>query len=171
MIKVFQWGFVCASFALSHAGLAECTIAEDAKRLDPVEAGFCESDAVFVGKVENRVETIRAYREEGTDRTKHYRIEVSTVKIGESYKGAKDAKVTMTSDLYDKKTGAFSFQLENEYLVFAKRLPSGEYAGATTACSVQPTLPIADAKRALERLEQHRKGTKKIDCQNIRAKE
>jgi hypothetical protein len=171
MTKSFRWGFVCASFALSQAAAAECTIAEESKRLDPVEAGFCESDAVFVGKVENRVETIRAYREEGTDRTKHYRVEVSTMTVGKDYKDMKDGKVTMTADLYDKKTGAFSFKLEDEYLVFAKRLPSGEFAGATSACSVQPTLPIADAKQALERLEQHRKGTKKIDCKNIRAKE
>lgn len=171
MINVVRWGVVCASFALSQAGAAECTIAEETKKLDPVEVGFCESDAVFVGKVESRVETIRAYREEGSERTKHYRIEISTVKVAEGYKGMKDGKVTMTADLYDKKTGAFSFGLEKEYLVFAKRLASGEYAGATAACSVQPTLPIADAKQALEQLEQHRKGTKKIDCKNIRTKE
>jgi hypothetical protein len=171
MINVVRWSVVCASLALSPTVFAECTIAEESKQLDPVEVGFCESDAVFVGTVESRLETVRAYREEGSDRTKHYRIEVSTMKVGKDYKGAKEGKVTMTSDLYDKKTGAFSFELHKEYLVFAKRQPTGEYAGATTACSVQPTLPIADAKQALERLEQHRKGTKKIDCKNIRAKE
>jgi hypothetical protein len=170
MNKTSSLGFTalaCVMFA--RLTFAECTIAEEAKLLDPVEVGFCESDAVFVGTVGTRVETIRAYREEGTDRTKHYRIEVSTVQVGKGYKGTLPDKVTMTSDLYDKQ-GPFSFKLEEEYLVFAKRLPNDEYAGASAACSVQPTLPIAAAQKAIEQLEQHRKGSKKIDCKNIRAK-
>ena len=168
MKNVLRWGSMCAAVIASQAAIGECTIAEESKRLDPVEVGFCESDAVFVGTVENRVETIRAFRPEGSEQTKHYRIEISTVKVGESYKGAKDAKATMSADLYDKKSGAFSFALGNDYLVFAKRLPTGEYAGASAACSVQPTLAKADAAQVLEQLEQHRKGTKKIDCKNIR---
>jgi hypothetical protein len=154
-----------------QSGLADCTISEASKQLDPVEVGFCESDAVFVGKVEARLETIRAYTEEGSGKTKHYRIETSTVAVGDSYKGKLPAKVTMITDLYDKKSGAFSFTNGEEYLVFAKRLPAeNEYAGASAACSVQPTVLLADAKRVRERLEQHRKGSKKIDCQNIQPK-
>jgi hypothetical protein len=159
---------ICLGLTVSRLAASECAIAEESKLLDPVEVGFCESDAVFVGKVENRVETIRAYREEGSDRTKHYRLEVSTIKLDKQYKGSLPEKVTMNADLYDKKTGAFSFELTKEYLVFAKRLPAGEYAGASAMCSVQPTLPLADAKHALDQLEQHRKGTKKIDCKNMR---
>jgi hypothetical protein len=59
----------------------------------------------------------------------------------------------------------------SDYLVFGKRVPGkDEYAGTSAACSVQPTLPLADAKDVIERLEQHRKGAKKIDCKNIRKK-
>lgn len=149
---------------------AECTISEESKLLDPVEVGFCESDAVFVGVVEHRLETVRAYREEGSDRTKHFRTEVSTVQVGQRYKGNPADKVTMSSDLYDKK-GAFSFELQKKYVVFAKRLAAeGEYAGASAACSVQPTVLIQDAAKVIERLEQHRKGTKPIDCNSIAAK-
>jgi len=168
MNKIPWCGVVAMGCLLSQSLRAECAIAEESKLLDPVEVGFCESDAVFVGKVESRVETIRAYREEGSERTKHYRIEVSTVKVDKQYKGSSPEKVTMNADLYDKKTGAFSFELTKEYLVFAKRLPLDAYAGASAACSVQPTLPLADAKQALDQLEQHRKGTKKIDCKNMR---
>jgi hypothetical protein len=160
-----------ACVALSQAALADCVIDEKAKTLDPVEVGFCESDAVFVGKVDARLETIRAFRPEGSETTKHYRIEVSTVSVLDAYKSKLPAKVTMNADLYDKKSGAFSFRNGEEYLVFAKRLPTGpEFAGASAACSVQPTLLLADAKQAREQLEQHRKGTKKIDCDNIRPK-
>lgn len=159
----------CVSF--SHGAFAECTIEESAKRLDPVEVGFCESDVVYVGKVEARMETIRAYTQEGTATTKHYRIETSTVRVVDTYKGKLPGKVTMIADLYDKKSGAFSFENGKEYLVFAKRLPvEGEYAGASAACSVQPTVLLADAQQLRDRLEQHRKGTKKIDCDKIGGK-
>lgn len=160
-----------ACVALSPAAIAECEITERAKALDPVEVGFCESDAVFVGKVDARLETIRAFTPEGATTTKHYRIESSAVRVVDAYKSKLPDKVTMIADLYDKKTGAFSFQNGQEYLVFAKRLPAAnEYAGASAACSVQPTVLLADAARAREQLEQHRKGTKKIDCNNIRPK-
>jgi hypothetical protein len=150
---------------------ADCTISDESKQLDPVEVGFCESDAVFVGKVESRLETIRAYTEEGSGKTKHYRIESSTLRVDESYKGKLPAKVTLIADLYDKKSGAFSFVNGEEYVVFAKRLPTGnEYAGASAACSVQPTVLLAEAKLVRERLEQHRKNGKKIDCKNIQPK-
>lgn len=160
-----------ACVVLSPAVLAECTIDERAKTLDPVEVGFCESDAVFVGKVDARLETIRAFTPEGATSTKHYRIEMSTVGVLDAYKSKPPAKVTMIADLYDKQSGAFSFKNGEEYLVFAKRLPeANEYAGASARCSVQPTLLLADAKKAREQLEQHRKGSKKIDCDNIRPK-
>jgi hypothetical protein len=154
----------------ASSNAAECGIAEESKRLDPVEVGFCESDAVFVGKVEGRMETIRAYREEGTENTKHYRTELSTVAVVKSFKGELADKVTMTSELYDKK-GAFSFQRENEYLIFAKKMPNAnEYAGASAACSVQPTVLVAAAEAALKQLDDHKSGRKKIDCKNIRPK-
>lgn len=160
-----------ACLALSHGALAECVISEESKALDPVEVGFCESDAVFTGKVDARLETIRAFTAEGGTTTKHYRIEYSTVRVLDSFKGKLPEKVFMIVDLYDKKTAAFSFQNGKEYLVFAKRLPAeNEYAGASAACSVQPTLLLADAADARKQLEQHRKGTKKIDCKNIRPK-
>lgn len=155
----------------SNAALAECTISERSKQLDPVEVGFCESDAVFVGKVDARMETVRAFTPEGATTTKHYRIETSTVRVLDAFKGKLPEKVSMVADLYDKKSGAFSFENGKEYLIFAKRLPTeNEYAGASAACSVQPTLPLADATEVRERLEQHRKGTKKIDCEKIREK-
>jgi hypothetical protein len=158
----------CANGALA----AECSIAEETKALDPVEVGFCQSDAVFVGKVSKRFETIRAFTEEGSERTKHFSIELSTVDVAKSFKGAKPAdKLTMTTNLYDKKTGAYSFKMQQEYLVFAKRVQGkDEWEGASANCSVQPSLPLAEAKSVLDQLEQHRKGTKKIDCAKIRKK-
>lgn len=157
----------CSNFALA----AECTIAEETKALDPVEVGFCQSDAVFVGKVNNRIETIRAFRAEGSERTGHYRLEVNTIDVVKSFKGPAKGELTLTSDLYDKKTGAYTFKLTQEYLIFAKRVEGkDEYEGATATCSVQPTLLLADAKAALDQLEQHRKGKKKIDCAKIRPK-
>lgn len=158
----------CANGALA----AECTIAEETKALDPVEVGFCQSDAVVVGKVSQRFETIRAFTEEGSERTKHFSIELSTVDVAKSFKGATSAdKLTMTTNLYDKKTGAYSFKMQQEYLIFAKRVQGkDEWEGASANCSVQPSLPIADAKAAIEQLEQHRTGKKKIDCGNIRKK-
>jgi hypothetical protein len=170
--NTFQSGAVCAFIwvVAGWADAAECVIAEESKKLDPVEVGFCKSDAVFVGKVEGRMETIRAYRDEGSEQTKHFRTELSTVAVVKSFKGELTDKVTMTSELYDKK-GAFSFQRENEYLVFAKKVPNGnEYAGASAACSVQPTVLVAAAEAALKQLEDHKSGRKKIDCKNIRPK-
>jgi hypothetical protein len=161
----------CAAIILTPAAFAECAISERAKALDPVEVGFCESDAVFVGKVDARLETIRAYTPEGETTTKHFRIETSTVRVLDAYKSRLPEKITMIADLYDKKTGAFSFENGKEYLVFAKRLPGeNEYAGASALCSVQPTLVLAEAGGAREQLEQHRKGVRKIDCNNIRPK-
>jgi hypothetical protein len=169
---MYELGATCALTLLivasSNAG--ECAIAEESRQLDPVEVGFCESDAVFVGKVEGRMETIRAYRDEGSEQTKHFRTELSTVAVVKSYKGELTDKVTMSSELYDKK-GAFSFQRENEYLIFAKKAPNAnEYAGASAACSVQPTVLIAAAEAALKQLDDHKSGRKKIDCKNIRPK-
>lgn len=115
-------------------GWAECSIDEDARKLDPVEVGFCESDAVFIGKVDARLETIRAYTAEGSNRTEHYRIETSTVRVLDQFKGKLPEKVSMIADLYDKQSGAFSFENGKEYLVFAKRLSNdNEYAGASDA--------------------------------------
>jgi hypothetical protein len=162
-------GCIAALACCNATFAAECSIAEETKSLDPVEVGFCESDAVFVGKVSKRFETIRAYTEEGSERTKHYSIELSTVDVAKSFKGAKADQLTMTANLYDKKTGAYSFKMQQEYLVFAKRVQGKEeYEGASAACSVQPSLPLADATAAIEQLEQHRTGKKKIDCSNIR---
>ncbi|HEY8539459.1 MAG TPA: hypothetical protein VIL28_11380 [Steroidobacteraceae bacterium] len=161
---------VCAAW--TQLGQAECTIAEEVKHLDPVEVGFCESDAVFIGKVDARLETIRAYTAEGSNRTEHYRIERSTVRVLDQFKGELPEKVSMIADLYDKKSGAFSFENGKEYLVFAKRLSNdNEYAGASERCSVQPTLPLHAAAKAIEQLKLHRSGTKKIDCRNLRAKQ
>jgi hypothetical protein len=168
----FSFGAACAFTLLiaTSSNAAECVIPEESKKLDPVEVGFCESDAVFVGKVEGRMETIRAYRDEGSEQTKHFRTELSTVAVVKSFKGELTDKVTMSSELYDKK-GAFSFQRENEYLVFAKKVPNrSEYAGASAACSVQPTVLVAAAEAALKQLNDHRSGRKKIDCKNIRPK-
>ena len=162
--------FATAWLMAVSANAAECVIPEASKQLDPVEVGFCESDAVFVGKVEGRMETIRAFRPEGSEQTKHFRTELSTVSVVKSFKGELADKVTMSSELYDKK-GAFSFQRENEYLVFAKKTATAnEYAGASAACSVQPTVLIAAAESALKQLSDHKSGRKKIDCKNIRPK-
>ena len=165
--RQFALGFLAAGWL--GVSWAECTIDAAARSLDPVEVGFCESDAVFVGKVANRMQTARAYREEGSEQTKHYLIETSTVETGNQFKGTVANKVILTANLYDKQ-GAFSFALGKEYLIFAKRLPSGEYAGASTACSVQPTVKAEEAASALEQLERHAKGKQKIDCKNIRPK-
>ena len=162
--------FACA-LTFSHWVLAECTISEEAKRLDPVEVGFCESDAVFVGRVEQRIETASGVREAGSTRTVHVGTETSTVRVLKSYKGTLPDKVTMVANLYDAKV-AFSFQKDKEYLVFAKRRADEKgYTGASATCSVQPTLPFEDAKAVLAQLEQHRKGRKPIDCSKIRVKE
>lgn len=150
-------------------GLAECAIAAELKGLDPVEVGFCESDAVFIGKVAARLETIRAYTAEGSNRTEHYRTETSTVRVLDTFKGKLPEKVSMIADLYDKQSGAFSFENGKEYLVFAKRLSNdNEYAGASERCSVQPTLPLQAAAEAIEQLKRHLSGARTIDCNRIR---
>jgi len=155
---------------LSQHVLAACVVAEESKQLDPVEVGFCESDAVFVGKSEGAIETIGGVTEEGSD-TKHFRVQRSTVRVVDRFKGAPSDKVTLIADLYAKEP-AYVFEAGKTYLIFAKQLKSDtEYAGAVAACSVQPTLPIADAEKALKQLELHRKGQKKIDCNSIRPKE
>jgi hypothetical protein len=165
-------GSALACLGLSGAVSAECMIADEKKLLDPVEVGYCESDAVFVAKAEGKIETIRAFRPEGSERTMHYRIETTTVRLSSRYKGKTPDTATMITDLYDKNASAYSFERGKEYLVFAKRLPGeNEYAGASAACSVQPTLPLNEATKALEQLEQHRKGSKKIDCKAIRMKD
>jgi hypothetical protein len=158
---------------LSQCALAECVIADELKQLDPVEAGFCESDAVFVGKSEGAIETIGGVTEEGSE-TKHFRIQRSTVRVLDRYKAAAADKVadkvTMIADLYAKEP-AYVFEAGQTYLIFAKRLKTDtEYAGAVAACAVQPTLPIAAAKSVLKQLEQHKNGQKPIDCKNIRPK-
>jgi len=161
------WPIVCV-LALSHQARAQCTIPEETKQLDPVEVGFCESDAVFVGRVEQRIETARGIREEGSDRTVHIGTETSTVRVLDRYKGTVPDKVTMVANLYDRKA-AFSFEKGKEYLVFAKRRSDKEeYTGASAACSVQPTLAVAEAQAVIKQLQQHRKGRQKIDCKQIR---
>jgi hypothetical protein len=169
-MKPRRWWIGCAvTAAWPLAGWAECTIAEASLAQDPVEVGYCESDAVFVGKVASRMETARAYRDEGSEVTKHYLVESSTVEVSESFKGKPPVRVTLSANLYDKKS-AFSFKLGEEYVVFAKRLGSNEYAAASAACSVQPTLLKVDAGAVLKQLEQHAGGRTKIDCANIRPK-
>lgn len=151
---------------------ADCTIAEATLALDPVEAGFCESDAVFVGAVDSRSETERGFREKGSERMQHQLIETSALRITRRYKGKLPDKVEMIVNLYDKQSPAFSFERGKQYLVFAKRLAGqDQYAGATATCSVQATLPIAESEKAVEQLEQHRKGRKVIDCGKIRTKQ
>ena len=145
---------------------AECAIDDAVRQFDPVEVGYCESDAVFIGEVVGRMETMRAFREEGTEVTKHFNTERSTMRVIKSFKGNAKDKVTMLAELYDKQ-GAYRFTSGNTYLVFAKRLSGeNEFAGASAACSVQPTLPIEDAEQVLKKLEQR----KKIDCAKIRSK-
>jgi hypothetical protein len=162
---------VLVSAALSPRAFAVCAFAQEALKLDPVEVGFCESDAVFVAKVEGATETIGGVTEEGSTNTKHFDIQRSSVRVLDRYKGKLPDKVTMIADLYSK-DGAYVFESGKTYLVFAKRLAGeNEYAGATAACALQPTLPIADADKVIKQLEQQKKGRKKIDCKNIRAKE
>jgi hypothetical protein len=164
-------GLVAACMGIGQHALAECPLSEKTLQLDPIEVGFCESDAVFVGKVEQIVETIRAYTEEGTDRTKHFDTQRTTIRILDGRKGTLPEKVTMLSELYDKDR-AYVFESGKTYLVFAKRLAGeDEYAGANAKCSVQPTLKIEQADSVLKRLEQHQKGSRKIDCKNIHPKE
>ncbi|HTE39737.1 MAG TPA: hypothetical protein VK629_02840 [Steroidobacteraceae bacterium] len=148
----------------------ECVIPEEKKKLDPVEVGYCDSDAVFVGKIDTAMETMRAYREEGSDRTKHYRTQRSTLKLATSLKGELPEKVTMVAELRYMEE-AYTFQIGKQYLIFARKLPGeNEFAAASAACYVQPTLRLDEAANVLKQLEANKKGTKKIDCKNIRPK-
>jgi len=156
----------CGAVQIAHA---DCVISEAVKPLDPVAVGFCESDAVFVGKSEGAIESIGGVTEEGAP-TRHFRTQRSTLRVLERYKGAKSETVTMIADLYAKQ-GAYAFEAGKTYLVFAKRLAGeNEYAGAG-ACSVQPTLLIDDAEQVLKQLEQQKQGREKVNCKTIRAKE
>jgi hypothetical protein len=162
---------VLASAGLSQQSLAVCAFAEGAMKLDPVEVGFCESDAVFVAKVEGATETIGGVTEEGSTNTKHFDIQRSSLRVIDRYKGKLPDKVTMIADLYSK-DGAYVFESGKTYLVFAKRLAGeNEFAGATAACALQSTLPIDNADKVLKQLDDQKKGRKKIDCKNIRSKE
>jgi hypothetical protein len=125
---------------------------------------------VFIGKVEQRLETVRAFRPEGSEKTSHFKAEHSTVKVSASYKGELPESVKMIANLYVPDS-AYSFQITKEYLIFAKKLPeANEYSGASAACSVQPTVPLKDAKKAIAKLEAHKNGKKTIDCAAIRSK-
>jgi hypothetical protein len=151
--------FVCLS---SHVAQAECVISEEAKKLDAVEVGFCES--------EGAIETIGGLTDE-TGKERHFRMQRSTLRVVDAYKGKLPEKATLIANLYDKK-GAYVFAYGKKYLIFAKKLAGeSEYAGASAVCSVQPTLPIEEAEQALRRLLQHQKGVKPINCANISAKQ
>jgi hypothetical protein len=149
---------------------AECEINEATKQLDAVEVGFCESDAVFVGVSEGAIETIGGLTGEN-GKEKHFRMQRSTLRIVESYKGELQEKAMLIANLYDKQ-GAFVFSYGKKYLVFAKKLSGdNEYAGASAACSVQPTIHIEDADKVLQQLAQHKQGHLKIDCARIRSRQ
>jgi hypothetical protein len=157
--------FALLGLAASPMVLAECVIAEDSSKLDPVEVGFCESDAVFVAKSEGAIETISAFTPEGSTTTKHFRVQRSKLQVLTNYKGEVPDKVTMIADLYAK--DAYVFKAGKTYLVFAKRLAGqNEFAGATAKCSRQSTLHIEDADHAIKRLEQHNSG-RPIDCRAL----
>jgi hypothetical protein len=47
-------------FAFSGAVLAECSISEESKALDPVEAGFCESDTVRKVRIERSIFALKS---------------------------------------------------------------------------------------------------------------
>lgn len=159
------------AFLFSHGAIAECVIAEEIKTLDPVEVGYCESDAVFVAKVQSRMETTRAFRAEGSEHTQHFRTETSSAQVGEVFKGTLADKATLTAELYDKGE-TYSFSMGKEYLVFAKKLPGeNRFAGVGAKCSVQPTLPLSEAKEVLKRLQAIKSGKEKIDCDPLRPKE
>jgi hypothetical protein len=152
----------------ARAASAECEIKESVKQLDPVEVGFCESDAVFVGVSEGAIETIGGLTDGETGKERHFRMQRSTLRVIERYKGELPEKATLIANLYDKK-GAYVFYYGKKYLIFAKKLAGeNEYAGASAACSVQPTLPIEQAEQALMRLERHRKGVQPINCDKIK---
>lgn len=161
---------VVVCFSVNCGAHAECVIAEETKQFDPVEAGFCESDAVFVGKVEARTETTRAFRAEGSEQTQHFRTETSTVRVGEVIKGKVPDTVKMTAELYDKGE-TFSFAMGKEYVIFAKKLAGeNQFAGTGAKCSVQPTMPLAEAANVLKELQAIKRGKRKVDCKNLQAK-
>lgn len=164
-------GALVASLAFMQTASADCVIEEETKRLDPVEVGFCQADVVLTGNVQIAMETIRAFTEAGSSVTKHFRIQRSTVIVKDRFKGVAADKITIVGDMYTKEN-SFLFKTGENYLIFAKRLPvDEEFSTANAACTVQPTLLIADAKAAIKKLEQHKSGARKIDCEKIRAKE
>jgi hypothetical protein len=164
MKKIMPHLFVVACLALCDVSSAECAIAEEMKKLDPVEVGYCESDVVFIGKVEQKIDTIRAFTEPDSDRTKHFAIQRSTVRVQGRIKGELTDTVTMISELYDKDR-AFEFENLKTYVIFGKKLATeGEYAGASAKCSIQPTVLVENAKSVIQRLERIKKGTRKVDC-------
>jgi hypothetical protein len=166
-----SWTVLLASLAFIQAASADCVIAEETKQLDPVEVGFCQADAVLTGNVQIAMETIRAYTDAGSSVTKHFRIQRSTVLVKDRFKGVAADKITLVGDMYTKEN-SFLFKTGETYLIFAKRLPADdEFSTANAACTVQPTLLIADAKAALKQLEQHQSGKRKIDCAKIRTKD
>jgi hypothetical protein len=154
--------------AASFAADAPCAIAEASKKLDPLEAGFCESDAVFVGVVESAIETESGVQVDGGTRTVHQKVRRSVVRVNERIKGKPADKVTMVAEIYSN--DGYAFESGKVYLIFAKHLRGQEYAGANATCSVQPTLLMEDAMLALDRLQAHKRGSQKIDCKKLKAK-
>ena len=113
------------------------------------------------------METARAMREEGGTRTQHFLTETSTVRVsGPIRKVARQSH----ADGQPLRSQGGVLGREGQGVPGVREQASGEdqYAASSAACSVQPSLPIADAQKVLEQLEQHRKGRKRIDCKNIR---
>jgi hypothetical protein len=155
---------------IANSAFADCVLAEEVKLLDPVEVGFCESDAVFVAESAGAIESYGGVTDPESGTTKHFRIQRSTLRILDQHKGKLPDKVILVADLYAKE-GAFEFEYGKQYLVFAKRLAGeNEFVSAAAQCSVQPTLHIEDAGEALKQLALHKQGTQKIDCKNMRKK-
>jgi len=157
-------------FPGAQAADVDCVIAEETKRLDPVEVGFCESDVVFVARVESKTDTEWAVSDEDTGGTKHLRTQRATLQVLNRLKGKPAEKVTMVTQMYDKNR-AFVFESGKEYLVFARKLPGDhDYVGASAKCSVQSTLLLSDAERALKQLVEHANGKRTINCKRLREK-
>src|SRR5262245_34770948 len=110
------------------ANAADCTIAESSKALDPVEVGFCEADVVFVGVVENTVDTESGVQADGATRMQHQKVRRSTVRVNERIKGKPSDKVTMVAEVYSKR--GYVFESGKSYLVFAQKVGGNEYEGA-----------------------------------------
>lgn len=162
------WMMVAVALIAPRVAGADCVIKDEVQLLDAIEVGFCESDAVFVGVSEGAIETVGGLTD-GAGKERHFRMQRSTLRVIESYKGKLPDKVTMIANLYDKQ-GAYAFSSGKQYLVFAKKLNGeNEYAGASAACSVQSTLPLEEAEHVLARLKQHLK-SKPIDCAKISPK-